>query len=79
MTEQRAERNGQGIDGSPFKPALEHTPRENARDADDVMDEKAKRRETEQAQNARHEAEREKRGDTLGNVADINSAMTSRD
>jgi len=68
-----------GAEGKgPFAQARESTPHGNARAAED-MTEDEKRREVEQAQANKHAAEKEKRGDTLGSVADINSAMTSRD
>lgn len=64
---------------SPFAEQTERSPRQNEQAAEREMNEEEKRREVEQAQANKKEAEKEKRGGTLGAVADINSAMTSRD
>ncbi|WP_119679504.1 hypothetical protein [Indioceanicola profundi] len=64
---------------SPFAEQVRRSPQENARAAEREMSEDEKRREVEQAQANKQEAQKEKRSDTLGSVADVNTAMTSRD
>ncbi|MFM2044061.1 MAG: hypothetical protein RLY86_2637 [Pseudomonadota bacterium] len=65
---------------NPATGALHSDPHANARDADRVLGgDAAKRREVEQAQANKHAAEQERDSGTLGAVAGINTAMTSRD
>lgn len=77
MTEKMPEKNDPAA--SPFAEQLNRSPRENARDAEREMGEAEKRREVEQAQANKEEALKDRAGDALGDLHDVNTARSAPD